>query len=173
MKSTLLPLFERLLSALSTLFALALGMLVAAMCLDVLIRFVSTGSLSWVTELTEYVIYGGTFLAAPWVLRQGGHVRVDILLLHLPRSWAIALERLLDAIGVLLSLLLAWYGAVSVRDAWRDNMIQFKTWNAPEWLLLLPIPIGCALLAVEFTLRALRVEGVVKDTVDVLDRPSF
>ena len=173
MKSSILPLFERLLSALSILFALALGMLVAAMCLDVLIRFVSTGSLSWVTELTEYVIYGGTFLAAPWVLRQGGHVRVDILLLHLPRRWAIALERLLDAIGILLSLLLAWYGAVSVRDAWRDHLIQFKTWNTPEWLLLLPIPIGCALLAIEFTLRALRVEGVVKDTVDVLDRPSF
>jgi TRAP-type C4-dicarboxylate transport system permease small subunit len=173
MRSPLFTGFERLLSALSTLFAIALGVLVAAMCLDVAIRWASTGSLSWVTELTEYVIYGGTFLAAPWVLRQGGHVRVDILLLHLPRRWAIALERLLDGIGILLSLLLAFYGAVAVRDAWRDNMIQFKTWNTPEWLLLLPIPIGCTLLAIEFALRALRVPGVVKDTVDVLDRPSF
>jgi TRAP-type C4-dicarboxylate transport system permease small subunit len=165
--------FERLLSGLSTLFAVALGALVAAMCLDVLIRWVSTGSLSWVTELTEYIIYGGTFLAAPWVLRQGGHVRVDILLLHLPKRAAVLVERMLDSIGVLLSLMLAFYGAVSVRDAWRDNMMQFKTWNTPEWLLLLPIPIGCAMLAVEFTLRVLRVPGVVKDTVDVLDRPSF
>jgi TRAP-type C4-dicarboxylate transport system permease small subunit len=173
MKSNLFIGFERLLSALSTLFAIALGALVAAMCLDVVIRYVSTGSLSWVTELTEYIIYGGTFLAAPWVLRQGGHVRVDILLLHLPRRHAIALERMLDAIGMVLTLLLGWYGAIAVRDAWRDNMIQFKTWNTPEWLLLLPIPIGCALLAVEFALRALRVPGVVKETVDVLDRPSF
>ncbi|MGE0151545.1 MAG: TRAP transporter small permease [Reyranellaceae bacterium] len=173
MKSSLFAAFERLLSGLSTLFAVALGGLVAAMCLDVVIRWLWTGSLSWVTELTEYVIYGGTFLAAPWVLRQGGHVRVDILLLHLPPRRAIALERLLDTVGIALSLLLAWYGAIAVRDAWRDNMIQFKTWNTPEWLLLLPIPIGCALLAVEFALRALRVPGVVKDTVDVLDRPSL
>ena len=41
------------------------------------------------------------------------------------------------------------------------------------WLLFLAIPVGAAMLAIEFTLRFLRVQGVVRDSYDVTDRPSI
>ena len=51
-------------------------------CADVLLRNVRLvpGMLgvAWANEVTEYVLYLITMLTAPWLLRQGQHIRVDI-----------------------------------------------------------------------------------------------
>jgi hypothetical protein len=39
--------------------------------------------------------------------------------------------------------------------------------------LLLPIVIGCTLLAIEFLLRIFRVEGVVAEKYNPADRPTI
>ena len=49
-------------------------------CIDVAIRNIGLGNFPWLIEVAEYAIYGATFLAAPWVLHLGAHVRVDIAL---------------------------------------------------------------------------------------------
>ena len=55
---------------LCTLFGLALGLIILLLCSDIVLRNAGITSLPWVIELTEYVLYGGTFLAAPCVLRK-------------------------------------------------------------------------------------------------------
>src|SRR5262245_30563341 len=137
-------------------FGVALGTIIVLICVDIFIRNIGIGSLPWMVEITEYVMYGGTFLAAPWVLRQGSHVRVDLLLISLPKQLAHRLERIMDGCGFVVSLVMAYYAVVVVLDAYRFKMQQFKSLAIPEWALLLPIGIGCALLAVEFLLRIFR-----------------
>lgn len=165
--------FEFLLSAFSTLFGVAIGLLIVLMGADIFMRDLRLGSLPWLIEITEYTLYAGTFLAAPWVLRQGQHVRVDILLMSVSKRVAVRLEQFVDLCGLGISLVLLWYGASASIDAFRTDMIQFKTWNYPEWLLLLPIPLGFTLLSIEFVLRICRVRGVVKETYDIADRASI
>jgi TRAP-type C4-dicarboxylate transport system permease small subunit len=165
--------FERLIGGLCAVFGLTLGAIVLLICVDVMVRALGVGSLPWLIELTEYLMYAGTFLAAPWVLRQGSHVRVDMLLVALPRRLAVRLEQLVDLCGFGVSVVLLWYGALVVADAWRTNMVQYKTWYVPEWLLLLAIPTGALLLALEFVLRVCRVSGVVRSTYTILDRASL
>jgi TRAP-type C4-dicarboxylate transport system permease small subunit len=169
----LLAVFERVLEFFCTLFGLVLGVLILLMCVDIAIRNFRIGSLPFLLELTEYLLYAGTFLAAPWVLRQGAHVRVDAVLTALPRKAAVRLERLIDLIGLGITLVLVYYGALAVLDAWRSDLVARKTWNFDEWLLLLPIPIGALLLAIEFVLRIARVEGVVADGHDPAKRASL
>ena len=169
----MLVLFEKLIGFLCTLFGLALGAIIALICLDVGLRDFGLGSLPWLIELTEYLMYAGTFLAAPWVLRQGSHVRVDILLVAVPKRLAVRLEQMVDLCGLAISLVLLYYGSAVVADAWRSGMVQYKTWYVPEWLLLLAIPVSAALLAAEFVLRVLRVQGVVRDDYAIADRPSI
>ena len=55
-------------------------------CADVVFRNMPWLGLQlrWANQVSEYVIYGITFLAAPWLLRRGQHVRVDIVLNLLP-----------------------------------------------------------------------------------------
>lgn len=169
----MLAFFERLLDFFCSLFGIVLGLIVALICLDVALRNLALGSLPWLIELSEYLMYAGTFLSAPWVLRQGNHVRVDMLLVALPKRLAIRLEQVVDLIGLAISLVLLYYGSAVVTDAWRSNMVAYKTWYVPEWLLYLAIPTGALLLAIEFVLRFLRVKGVVKETYSVTDRASL
>jgi TRAP-type C4-dicarboxylate transport system permease small subunit len=169
----LLRIFERALELFCTIFALVLGALIFLMCLDIAIRNFRIGSLPWLIELTEYAMYAGTFLAAPWVLRLGSHVRVDALLVSLPKRAAVVIEQLVDLIGLAVALVLVYFGALAVFDAWATNLVARKTWNFEEWLLLLPIPLSGALLAIEFILRIARVRGVVADDYDRAKRASI
>ncbi|WP_395713272.1 TRAP transporter small permease [Reyranella sp.] len=169
----MLVFFERLLDFFCSLFGIVLGAIVALICLDVALRDLTLGSLPWLIELSEYLMYAGTFLAAPFVLRQGNHVRVDMLLVALPKRLAIRLEQFVDLMGLAISLVLLYYGGAVVIDAWRSNMVAYKTWYVPEWLLYLAIPTSALLLAIEFVLRFLRVKGVVKDEYSVADRASL
>ncbi len=172
-RASWLRFFERMLEFFCTLFGMVLGVLIVLMCADIAMRNLRIGSIPWLIELTEYLIYGGTFLAAPFVLRKGSHVRVDVVLASLPKRAAIRLEQMIDLVGLGISLTLLYYGTAAAADALRTDMVQFKTWNTPEWLLLLPIPVGCALLAIEFLLRIFRVEGAVHDDYDPTKRASM
>lgn len=169
----MLRVFTFILELFSTIFAIALGLLILLMCVDIGIRNFRMGSLPWLIELTEYAMYAGTYLAAPWVLRLGSHVRVDALLTALPRRHAVRMEQLVDLVGLGVALVLVWYGWAAVADAWSSDLVARKTWNFDEWLLLLPIPISGALLSIEFVLRIARVRGTVSDDYDPAKRASI
>jgi len=159
----LFALHGAVISGLATLVAAAYGLVALFMTLDIALRAARLGALPWLLEATEYVLYGGTFLAAPWVLRKGAHVRVDLLVAGLPRRGAIGVEVAADALGFFVSAVFLWFGTTAALEAWRDNSMQFKTWAVPEWILLAPIPIAACLLMIEFALRATRVRGAHVD----------
>ena len=164
---------EWTLDATGAAFGLVIGALILLMTLEIAIRVFGVGSLSWLIEVAEYTLAGGTFLAAPWVLRQGAHVRIDILLTALPRRISKRIEQFVDFLGCGISALLLYYGCVMVARAWAANIVLFKSWWTPEWIVLLPFPVGCLLLFAEFVLRFLRVEGVVSDEIDPAKRASI
>ncbi|MGH7003185.1 MAG: TRAP transporter small permease [Alphaproteobacteria bacterium] len=153
-------------------FGIAVGILILLMSADIAIRFFKLGSLPWLIEIVEYVLCGGTFLAAPWVLRQGAHVRVDILLTSVPKWLSRRLEQFVDVAGCVVSAVLCYYGVLAVLQSAKAEAILFKTWWTPEWVVLLPVPIACLLLFAEFVLRIMRVEGVVRE-IDPSHRASI
>jgi TRAP-type C4-dicarboxylate transport system permease small subunit len=107
------------------------------------------------------------------VLRQGEHVRVDLVLSSVPKRVAIRLEQVVDALGAFVSLVMCIYGIELLIDAYRANFIEFKNLAVHEWVLILPIPIGCAMLVVEFMLRFFRVRSDVEKTVIPLEVPGM
>lgn len=151
--SSLLRAFDFTIKALCVVFGVILAAAILLVFADVVLRNLSIASLPWTVELTEYTMYAGTFLAAPWVLRTGGHVRVELLVEAVPRGFARMLDRFSDLCGLGVSGVLLYYGAVTVIDAYRASIVQFKTLVVPEWILLSPIPIGSALLGLVFLLR--------------------
>ncbi|MEO5883393.1 MAG: TRAP transporter small permease subunit, partial [Caldimonas sp.] len=76
--------FGTLLEALALVASLALLAMMAIICGDVLTRNVAMPGLprgiAWSNEISELLLYLMTLLAAPWLLREGRHIRVDILL---------------------------------------------------------------------------------------------
>jgi TRAP-type C4-dicarboxylate transport system permease small subunit len=110
----------------------------------------------WLLELSEYALYVTTFIAAPWVLSLGSHVRVDLLTVSVPPAAARILEVLADILGLAISAIMGWYGLRVVMDGIARGDLIYKEIVIPEWWLLVFIPFGCLLLAVEFLRRLCR-----------------
>jgi TRAP-type C4-dicarboxylate transport system permease small subunit len=144
---------RRLLDGLGLAAGVALGLLAVLISVDVVRRSLGHGSIGWLLEVSEYTLFVATFAAAPWVLRQGAHVRVDLLLAVVPRAVARALELVADGIGLAVSLLLVLYGARAAHDAFARGLLVFKELVIPEWWLLAVIPVAALLLVIEFGLR--------------------
>ena len=76
--------YERLLDALMLVACLLLLVMTVMIGADVVSRNVGAGGVAVSNEFSEDILYLMTLLAAPWLLRQGQHIRVDIILRVLP-----------------------------------------------------------------------------------------
>jgi TRAP-type C4-dicarboxylate transport system permease small subunit len=145
--------FGRLLEALAVIAALTLLAMVAIVTTDIVLRNVTRWGLLWANEVSEYALYGMTLLTAPWLLRRGQHIRLDLVLVMLPGRVAWVVEAVADVVGFLVCLALVRYGAAMAYDSFRIGAITIKNLIFPEWWLLAPLPLCFALLAVEFVFR--------------------
>jgi TRAP-type C4-dicarboxylate transport system permease small subunit len=146
-------LYGKLLNALAVVAALLLLAMVIIVTGDILLRNLFVKGFVWANEVSEYALYLITLLTAPWLLRRGQHVRLDLLLVALPKRGAWLLEAVGDAFGFIVCLIMIRYGAMMTYDAWRIGSITIKNLVFPEWWLLAPLPITFVLLAVEFIFR--------------------
>ena len=135
---------------LACLLLLAMTLLIG---MDVLLRNIGAGGVAPSNELSEDALYLITLLAAPGVLRQGQHIRVDIVLRLLPEQVGWALEWVIDALGLICCLCFVWYGTRVTLASFTSGSLSIKTLILPEWWLLVPMPLAFALLSVEFAFR--------------------
>lgn len=121
--------------------------------IDVWFRDRGLGSLPWLMEVNEYALYVVTALGAPWALRRGAHVRVDLLVRGLPFGAARWIEMLTDLIGLATSAVLLYYAIDVAREARRGGARVIKELIFPEWWVFAVIALGALLLMVEFGRR--------------------
>ena len=141
---------------LNGMLGMASGLLLAMTLMigaDVLLRNVGLGGVPPSNELSEDFLYLITLLAAPGLLRQGQHIRIDIVLRALPFRLGWLLEWLGDALGLACCLFFVWYGARVALASFANGALSIKTLVMPEWWLMAPMPIAFALVAVEFVFR--------------------
>jgi len=166
-------------SLLEKLFLAACGVLFLMMlmiCTDVLLRNVplipSLHGLAWADEVSEDMMYLITMLAAPWLLRQGRHIRVDILLHALPPRAGWCCEWLTDAIALVCCAIMVVCGTEAAYVSYSSGMVTIKTLVTPEWWSLAPLPVSFLLLAIEVAFRMQRLaEGPRTSRQDAVPAP--
>ena len=109
--------------------------------------------LAWSNEISELMLYLITMCVAPWLLRQGQHIRVDILLQALPPRLAWTFEWVGDVLGLACCVVIAWYGAQAAWSSYASGAVNIKTLVTPEWWALAPLPLVFVLLAIEMLFR--------------------
>jgi TRAP-type mannitol/chloroaromatic compound transport system permease small subunit len=124
----------------------------------VLLRYAFSMGFPWFQELYIWLHGAAFMLAMAWVLREGGHVRVDLFYKKWPRrkqAWA-------DLIGVFVFLVpmigAIWYMAWPlVQRSWRI-LERSPTSDGLTYLYLLKtmLPIGCALVILQGLAMAAR-----------------
>ena len=139
--------------------ALVLGMTLM-ICADVLLRNVriipGVAGLEWSNEISEGALYLVTMLTAPWLLRRGQHIRVDIVLRIVPKQVGWIFEWVVDVLGLACCLFIAYYGARAALASFNAGSVSIKTLVTPEWWLLSALPVAFLALSVEMLFRMRR-----------------
>ncbi|MEP7042289.1 MAG: TRAP transporter small permease [Dokdonella sp.] len=129
---------------------LVLAMVLLAGAQIVLRNFFETG-LSWADPLLRAMVLWTAMLGALAAARDDKHIGLDVLahFVHGGARRALRIVTLLFAAAV--SATMAWYGYGLVElDFGGNNTIA----GIPSWLIEAIIPVGFALLAIRFALRA-------------------
>ena len=165
--------FARFLVWLAVLVAVSVGLIAILIPLNLFLVTVRWGSLPWLFEAVEYALYVGVFIGAPWVLRQGAHIRVDVVTAALPRTAAARLEKVLDVAGCLLCLLLCVYGLRLTLLEFEDATLPDKDLRIENWYMMAVFALSFLLLAIEFALRLRRAAGALDEEKDVTAGSGF
>ncbi len=149
--------YGRFISALALFGCLLLLAMMLIIVTDVALRnFAVSGGpqgLAWSNEVSEFLLYLITLSVAPWLLRQGQHIRVDILLQAIPKKLAWALEWVGDLLCLACCLVMSTYGAQATWASYSANSLSIKTLVTPEWWALAPLPVVFMLLSIEMIFR--------------------
>ena len=132
--------FDRAIDALAAVAALLLVLLALLIVVDVGARSARILTLPWSLEAAEYMLYAITFFGAPWVLREQGHVAIELVVERLaPRARA-RVGALANVLGAVVCAVLFVYAC---RVLWRSyeagTMVQ-KSFVFPEWLVFVIVP---------------------------------
>src|SRR6185437_15132686 len=148
---------ERAYGRLLELFAAAACVLVFGMtlmiCADVFLRNVrvvpGVAGLAWSAEISEAMLFLVTMLTAPWLLRRGQHIRVDIVLRAVPPKVGWLFEWTADLLAFACCATITWYSARAAFASYQAGALSIKTLVTPEWWLLSVLPAGFLALTLE------------------------
>ena len=151
--------FDRLMVIFASAVAVSIALFAILIPLDLFLRSVGWGNMWWLYEGIEYALYAGIFLGAPWVLKEGAHVRVDVLVATLPKKISARLEQALDLFGAAICAALTYYAVRSMIDDYIEESLPDKVLAIPDWILMLVFSVAFTMLTIEFLLRLRRVHG--------------
>jgi len=122
--------------------------LVVLVCMDVTSRTFHVVPMPWAPDFSEYALYGITFLGAPWVLREDGHIAIELIVERLAPGPRRAAQRAVQVCGALVCAALCFFAC---RQLWRSYAAQnlvYETFAFPEWWqYVVPPPIFALLCA--------------------------
>jgi len=119
-------------------------------CVDVLLRYSFNRPISWMLELTEYAMLYIPFLGAAFVLKEDGHIRIDLVITFLSersRGW---LNVVTSFVGGVVMLTYTWFGAQVTLDYFKRGVPSLESLKIPMFLILMIIPIGGFLFSIQF-----------------------
>jgi TRAP-type C4-dicarboxylate transport system permease small subunit len=133
-------LLDRLIDALALIAGAMLCALVVLILIDVAARYLRWFSLAWGLEASEYMLYAITFLGAPWVLRERGHIAIDLVVERLPARPRALAQHAASALGAGVCAVLLFYSCRVLWRSYASGTMVHKSFVFPEWLVFAGMP---------------------------------
>ncbi len=155
LSTTVINIFDSIIRVLASGAGVILVFIALAISVNVIRRYLGWGSAIWLLEVTEFSLLWMTLLAAAWVLKQEGHVKMDVLIDRLKLKHRALLNTITSIISAIVCLLIAIYSlSVTVESLqagyWIDTAMM-----PPQFPIFIIIPLGFFLLFFQFLRRAM------------------
>jgi TRAP-type C4-dicarboxylate transport system permease small subunit len=123
-----------------------LAALVVTPLSQILMRGVFNVPMAGAEELARYFLICLTFLAAAYVTREGGQIRMEEFQALLPPKPRWVLQLVIELTGVAMFAVLFVAGVITIGDNLNN---QTATLEMPFWLFMGPLVVGSLLLVIE------------------------
>jgi C4-dicarboxylate transporter DctQ subunit len=146
--------------------ALLAGVLMVAMMAmivaDVALRNLGYQSSAHLFTFTEYFLLLIPLLGAPWLVREKGHIYIELLISALHPRARRRLVWVILALCLAVCLVLAWYGGAITVQNYVENEKDVRSFDMPRWMLMIFMPISFGMMALEFLRLLVRRESPYK-----------
>jgi TRAP-type C4-dicarboxylate transport system permease small subunit len=102
-----------------------------------------------VVELSEYSLLAIAMLCAPWVYKKDFNLKVDILLMNRSVRFKEIHSYIVNFIILVSSLIVFYYGSLSLMDSIERDRYIFKMLVFPEWYINWIIPFSMFMVSSE------------------------
>jgi len=146
----LFGLYDRVMYGMAWVAAALMAAMMFSICIDVLLRNLGFQSSAHLFTFTEYALLIIPCLGAPWLVREKGHIYVELLFHALgpaARAW---MMRLVLVLCVAVCLVLAWYGAEITLQNFQASEKDVRSFDMPRWMVMVFVPLCFAMMSVEF-----------------------
>jgi C4-dicarboxylate transporter DctQ subunit len=130
------------------------GIIIVAVTFSVswsaVVRYLGFRPPTWTFQFTEYALLWFTFLAAAWLLREGGHISIDTVVSRLPTKTRRYVDIMNDILGFIVSVIIFWFGTLHTIDLFQRGIMEVKGTTVPKFPLFLIIPLGGLALSIQF-----------------------
>ncbi len=130
---------------------------------EVIARYVFNSPTNWAHE-AMFLMFGMQYLlAGGYVLREGAHVRVDVLYTRLSKRGKALVDVLTSAFFFIFTLTLIWTGWTFFMDSYRVHEVSFTEWAVQYWPIKFALPLGGVLLLLQGLAQLLKDIAVLRD----------
>lgn len=116
---------------------------------EVIARYVFNSPTNWAHE-SMFLMFGMQYLiAGGFVLREGGHVRVDVVYNYLPKRGKAIVDVFTSIFFFIFMFTLLYTGWTFFHDSWEVNEVSISEWGIQYWPVKLSLSLGAALLLIQ------------------------
>ena len=134
---------------------------------DVTIRILGFSPPAFTIAVVEYILLYFTVLAAPWLVRQKGHVYIDAVTQFLPPKAKKAVAKLVYLICICSASVFSYFSTGLLINAYQSDMVDIRGVDMPQWALYAPMPLGFAFVAVEFARYLIGIDDMYVSRTEV------
>lgn len=140
---------ERLSVLAGALAAALIAVAIVIVCQMVFLRYVLVWSTAWQTEVVTFSVVAAVMLGSAWVLKERGHVSVELVTANAPPGARRIMAMLSDAVVFAFAAFMFWKGGTVTWHAFHGGWTTESIYEFPLWIPYVSMPIGFGLLALQ------------------------
>ncbi|MEM7190345.1 MAG: TRAP transporter small permease [Pseudomonadota bacterium] len=109
---------------------------------------------AWSSHLFSFAEFGLLYIvmaASPWLVREKGHVFIELVSAAVPKAVQRPYSRIVSALCVIICIVLVWYTWGATAKAYKFGDAEMRSLDMPKFLLLGAMPICFSLMAIQFS----------------------
>ncbi|MFT6932291.1 MAG: C4-dicarboxylate transporter DctQ subunit [Paracoccaceae bacterium] len=149
--SLVIRIYMILLNTMAFVAGMTLVWLMISVIASVAMRNFGIQPFAWLFTSAEYGLLYMTMLGAPWLVREKGHVHIELVTAALSPRVRQVVSRGVALACVLVCAVLAWKGLELVLTNIDRRDYDVRAYYFPRWILTASFPLSFGMMAIEFT----------------------